>query len=111
MTKKKIKLNALQRRTLALFQELANHPETSAPIEDSDDISIMFIPKPHGNHVHIGKYVVSSKDASGFSNEIVWKALERKGLAKAEFPFRIILNKNGLDYNTGLEDDFEVSDH
>ena len=35
---KKIKLNALQNRTLALFQELAKSEETSANIEGSDDI-------------------------------------------------------------------------
>lgn len=105
------KLNALQRRTLALFQELAKSDETSAAIEGSDDVSIMFLPKPHGNHVHIGKFVVSSKEASGLSNEKVWQALERKGLAKSEFPFRFILTKEGLDYDTGLKDHFETSDH
>lgn len=108
---KKIKLNALQNRTLALFQELAKSPETSAKIEGSDDISIMFIPEPHGDHVHIGKYVVSAKDASGFGNEKVWQALERKGLAKSEYPFRIILNKTGQEFNTKLLGSFEESDH
>lgn len=107
----KKKLNALQNRTLALFQELAASDETSASIEGSDDVSIMFLPKPHGNHVHIGKFVVSSKEASGLSNEKVWQALERKGLAKSEYPFRLILTKKGLNYDTGLKDQFETSDH
>jgi len=59
MAVKKIKLNALQKRTLALFQELARNSETSTKIEGSGDGSIMFIPEPHGNHVHIGKFGVS----------------------------------------------------
>lgn len=111
MSEKKIKLNALQSRTLALFQELAKSNDTSSPIEESDDISIMYMPMPHGNHVHIGGFVISAKDASGFTNEKVWQALERKGLARSEFPVRIILTKAGLDHETGLLDAFERSDH
>ncbi|MDG1709469.1 MAG: hypothetical protein P8H03_11945 [Emcibacteraceae bacterium] len=108
---KKIKLNALQNRTLALFQELAKSEETSAKIDGTDDVSIMYLPSPHGDHFHIGHFVVSAKDASGFSNEKVWQALERKGLAKSEFPFRIILNKAGLAHETGFMGTFEHSDH
>ena len=111
MAAKKVKLNALQNRTLALFQELAKSSETSAAIEGSDDISVMFLPTPHGDHVHIGKFVVSAKDASGFTNEKVWQALERKGLAKSEFPFRLILTKAGREHDTGFLREFEVSDH
>ncbi len=111
MTIKKVKLNALQNRTLALFQELAKSPETSAAIEGSDDISVMFLPTPHGDHVHVGKFVVSVKDATGFTNEKVWQALERKGLAKSEFPFRLILKKAGQEYDTGFLREFEISDH
>ncbi len=108
---KKVKLNALQSRTLALFQELAKRSETSSPIEGTDDISNIFLPDPHGDHVHIGRFVVSARDASGFNNEIVWKALERKGLAKSEFPYRLTLKKAGIEFDTGLETEFEVSDH
>lgn len=111
MSGKKIKLNALQGRTLTLFQELAKSSDTSSPIEGSDDVSIMYMPTPHGNHVHIGKFVVTAKDASGFTNEKVWQALERKGLARSEFPVRITLTKAGLDLETGLLNAFEVSDH
>jgi hypothetical protein len=111
MPQKTVKLNPLQSRTLALFQELARNPEASEKIEGSDDVSIMYFPKPHGNHVHIGNFVVSAKDASGFTNEVVWKVLERKGLAKSEFPYRIILNKKGLEFDTGFKDEFEISDH
>ena len=111
MATKKVKLNALQNKTLALFQELAKSSESSSPIEGTDDISIMFLPEPHGNHVHIGRFVVSARDASGFNNEVVWKALERKGLARSEFPFRFIITKAGIEFDTGLEAEFEISDH
>lgn len=104
-------MNALQNRTLALFQELAKSEETSAKIEGSDDISIMFLPTPHGDHVNIGRFDVSAKDASGLSNEIVWKALEREGLLKDEFPYRIILKPLGQSQETGLLGNFEISDH
>ena len=107
----KKKLNALQNRTLALFQELAKSSDTSSAIEGSDEVSIMFLPKPHGNHVHIGNFVVSSKEASGFTNEKVWQALERKGLAKSQYPISLILTKKGLYYDTGFKDQFETSDH
>ncbi|MDG1996493.1 MAG: hypothetical protein P8J14_08365 [Emcibacteraceae bacterium] len=108
---RKIKLNALQNKTLALFQELAKSEETSTKVDGTDDVSIMYLPSPHGDHFHIGHLVVSSKDASGFSNEKVWQALERKGLAKSEFPLRIILTKAGLTHETGFMDTFEHSDH
>lgn len=111
MLNKKLKLNPLQKRTLALFQELARSSETSSAIAGTDDISVMYLPTPHGDHVHIGKFVVSAKDASGFNNEKVWLALERKGLARSEFPFRLILTKAGRDYDTGFLREFEVSDH
>ena len=111
MIAKKIKLNTLQSRTLALFQELAKSSETSSSVEDTDEKSIMYMPTPHGNHVHIGKFIVSTKEASGFNNEKVWQALERKGLARSEFPYRIILTKEGLAYNTRLKEKFEVSNH
>ena len=111
MTENRIKLNALQSRTLALFQELAKNSETSSVIEDTGEISIMYLPQPHGNHVHIGNFVISSKEASGINNEIVWKALERKGLARSEFPMRIILTVKGQKFETGFREKFEISDH
>ena len=111
MVDKKIKLNLLQSRTLALFQELAKSTETSVAIEGTDEICVMFLPIPHGNHVHIGRFVVSSKDASGFNNEKVWRVLEKKGLAKSEFPTRIILTKAGIEFDTGFSKEFPISDH
>ncbi len=111
MKEKPTKLNALQRRTLALFQELAKTSETSSVIDGTDEISIMYLPQPHGNHVHIGNFVISSKEASGIHNEKVWQALERKGLARSEFPMRIILTVRGQNFETDFNDKFEISNH
>jgi hypothetical protein len=102
MPKEKIKLNALQNKTLALMQELARHRETSIIDEESGDVVVTHMPHAHGDHVHVGEYVVSTKDITGFSNEAVWVALERKGLAKSHFPVAITLTKDGLNYDTGL---------
>jgi hypothetical protein len=110
MPKDKIKLNALQNKTLALMQELARHRESSIVDEETGDVVVTQMPHAHGDHVHVGEYVVSTKDISGFSNEAVWVALERKGLAKSHFPVAITLTKAGLDYDTGLLK-AEKSDH
>jgi hypothetical protein len=47
---------------------------------------------------------VHAQDASGLANESAWKALERKGLAKAMYPFAILLTEAGLSYETGLRE-------
>ncbi len=107
-----LKLNKLQLRTLLLFQELARHPETSTHDEQTGEVTLSTLPQAHGDHVHIGSFVVSSTDASGFSNEAVWRAMERKGLARSNFPLAITLTKEGLDYDTGLKDRLaHPSDH
>jgi len=102
--KNPLKLNPLQLRTLTIFQHLARFPESSTPIEGSDDIFISNMPHPHGNHFHCGDAVVMSKDASGLQNESVWKALERKGLARSMFPMAVALSADGQTYETGLAD-------
>jgi len=107
-----LKLNKLQLRTLLLFQELARHPETASVDEKTGEVLLSTLPRPHGDHVHIGSLVVSSTDASGLENRSVWNALERKGLARASFPVSIILTKAGVDYDTGLSDRIShPSDH
>lgn len=109
---KKIKLNKLQNRTLALLQELAQHPETAITDTDTGEVTVTHMPHAHGNHVHVGRLVVSSKDASGFSNQAVWSALERKGMARGNFPISITLTKAGLDFDTGLTQPMaQESDH
>ncbi|WP_321395427.1 hypothetical protein [Emcibacter sp.] len=111
MNKKQIKLNALQKKTLALFQELARHPESGSFDAESGEVTVAFLPRAHGDHVHIGDYVVSARDASGFENEKVWTALERKGLIRSAFPVQVVLTREGLAYETDLFEQFEVSDH
>ena len=108
----KIKLNKLQARTLALFQELARHPETAITDEATGEVTLNQMPHAHGDHMHLGDLVISSRDASGFTNEAVWVALERKGLARSAFPISITLTTEGLAFETGLlKPDVEKSDH
>ncbi|MDA0339705.1 MAG: hypothetical protein O2910_07700 [Proteobacteria bacterium] len=107
-----IKLNKLQNRTLALLQELARHPETGMTDPDTGEVTVSQLPHAHGDHMHIGDFTVSTRDASGFTNRAVWLALERKGLAKPTFPIAITLTKAGLVYDTGLLKPMtEKSDH
>jgi hypothetical protein len=96
------KLNALQLRTLTILQELSKDPSHALPPEPSGAVAITNLPHPHGDHFHVGRFVVSSRDASGLYNEAVWKALERKGLARAAFPQVIALTPEGLAYDTGV---------
>lgn len=98
------KLNSLQLKTLALLQELGNNPQTAMIDESTGDATITQFPHAHGNHFHLGPYVVSRADATGLSNEAVWKALERKGLARSFFPTAITVTREGRDYETGMRD-------
>ena len=96
-----LKLNPLQLRTLTLLQGLASLPD-SAVQEANGEITITRFPHAHGDHFHLGNAVVASKDATGLFNEAVWNALARKGLARADWPHRITLTIDGLQYLTGL---------
>jgi hypothetical protein len=112
MTKAKpVKLNKLQNRTLALMQVLANRQGGAVIDSETGDATITQLPRPHGDHVHVGDFVVSGRDASGFANQAVWVALERKGLAKSNFPLSITLTKAGLTYDTGYGEVLKKSDH
>jgi len=108
----RIKLNALQSKTLAILQKLAKHPDSSEPIAESSSIRITKMPHAHGAHMHVGDFVVSSKDASGLSNKSVWVALARKGLIEENWTQETIITAEGLALSTGLEDKFmSASDH
>jgi hypothetical protein len=110
--KNPLKLNGLQLRTLALLQELARYPDAATKDEASGEVRIDALPHIHGNHVHIGRFVVSSRDASGLSNEAVWVALDRKKLARSDYPASLTLLPDGLTYDTGLTEQFlGHSDH
>ena len=110
--KNPLNLNKLQLRTLILAQILAKDPETGLKDEKTGVVALMTFPQGHGNHVHVGRFTVSSKDASGFSNPAVWAALERKGLSISRGPMGVSLTASALEYDTGLENKFLVqSDH
>ena len=97
-----LKLNPLQLRTLTLLQELARHPQTSTRDPETGEALLSTIPQPHGDHIHVGAGAAQVKDATGLWNEVVWRALERKGLARSGWPLAITLTKEGLAYETGL---------
>lgn len=98
-----LQLNKLQLKTLAIFQELANDPRITRRDEASGGTQITAIPAPHGDHFHVGRKVVLTRDATGLGNEGVWLALIRKRLAgAAAFPSTITLTPAGLGYETGM---------
>jgi hypothetical protein len=110
--KNPLKLNKLQLRTLTLVQVLAKDERTSERDPETNEITINHMPHAHGNHVHIGAFTVSAKDASGLNNPAVWTALSRKGLVRIGLGSAITITPEGLDYDTGLSDHFvEESDH
>jgi hypothetical protein len=106
-----LKLNPLQLRTLTLLQGLASLPD--AAVREADgEITVTRFPQAHGDHFHLGNAAVAAKDATGLYNEAVWNALERKGLARADWPHRITLTGEGLGYETGLANEiFHRSPH
>ncbi|HUO97293.1 MAG TPA: hypothetical protein VMU01_01410 [Rhizomicrobium sp.] len=96
-----LKLNPLQLRTLTLLQGLASLPDCAAR-EANGEVTITRFPQAHGDHFHLGGAAVAAKDATGLYNEAVWHALQRKGLARADWPHRITLTLDGLAYETNL---------
>jgi len=98
-----LNLNALQLKTLALFQALAQLPDHARPAED-EGVLVADLPHPHGDHFHLGDAVVLSRDATGLANQAAWVALERKGLIRSRFPSAAVVTREGLGYDTGLAD-------
>ena len=70
----------------------------------NNEVLLTNMPNPHGNHFHCGDALVLAKDATGLRNQSVWKALERKGLARSMFPLGLTLTEEGEKYFTGLND-------
>jgi hypothetical protein len=103
--KNPLNLNPLQLKTLTLFQELAKMEQYAKPDAEPGHILITGMPHPHGNHFHLGNYVLASKDATGLANEAAWVALERKGLLKSHFPMGCVLTPAGIGYETGMKDE------
>jgi hypothetical protein len=99
--KNPLNLNALQLKTLTLFQELAKIEGYAKPADEPGHIMITGMPHAHGNHFHLGPWVLSAKDATGLTNEAAWIALERKGLVKSFYPVGCQLTPDGITYDTG----------
>ena len=103
--KNPLNLNPLQLKTLTLFQALSQMEGIATPGEEPGDVVIGHMPRPHGDHFHLGHYVVRAQDASGLANQSVWTVLERKQLIKSpRFPMACILTAAGVAYETGLKD-------
>ncbi len=100
--KNPLNLNSLQLKTLTLMQALARLPEHGRPMGESGEMLVTNLPRPHGDHFHVGHAVVLSRDATGLANAAAWVALERKGLIKSMFPEAALLTAAGLSYETGL---------
>ena len=110
--KNPLKLNKLQLRTLVLAQMLAGDADATRRDEATGDVTLLNVPHPHGDHVHVGSFVVSAREASGFNNPAVWTALARKGLARSGDALTVTLTAEGLTYDTGLGERFLApSDH
>lgn len=110
--KNPLKLNKLQLRTLALAQVMCGEPSMARRDEASGEATIFSLPHAHGDHMHVGQFVVSAREASGLTNQAVWNALSRKGLARLDSAVEITITAQGLDYDTGLADRFLApSDH
>jgi len=110
--KNPLKLNKLQARTLALAQVIARDERLAKQDDTTGEVTILSLPKAHGDHVHVGPFVVSTREISGFNNPAVWTALARKGLAYADNPMTVTLTREGVDYDTGLGHLFQTpSDH
>lgn len=97
-----LRLNPLQLRTLTILQALAKLPGAFVAGPEAGEITVTQLPQAHGDHFHIGDAVVSRADTTGIHSEAVWNALTRKGLARAEWPRRMTLTADGLEYDTGL---------
>ena len=100
--KNSLGLNPLQLRTLTILQQLARFSETATRNAETGEVMITNLPTPHGNHFHCGDALVMASDATGLRNEAVWRALERKGLARGFWPYGIALTSSGIDYDTQL---------
>lgn len=102
--KNPLNLNALQLKTLTLFQALASLEGFAAPAEAEGHVLIQRLPHAHGDHFHLGPWVLAARDATGLTNQAAWAALERRGLIQSMFPRACILTPAGLAYQTGLRE-------
>jgi hypothetical protein len=98
--KNPLKLNPLQLRTLLVLQILTRVRGAASAGPGSGEVTITRFPAAHGDHFHLGEFLVSGRDASGLYNQAVWHALDRKGLARSDWPTSITLTAEGMGYDT-----------
>ena len=96
------KLNALQLRTLAILQAIAQQPAFADPPHQDGTVSIHTLPRRHGDHLHVGAALVSARDATGLDNPNVMNALARKGFLRAHERDPLVLTAEGRAYETGI---------
>ena len=99
-----LKLNTLQLKTLTLLQAIASQPEFAEPDAESGGARIRRLPHAHGDHFHIGRQAVMSRDATGLDNPGVWAALTRKGLVRTHEDGSYALTPEALAYDTGMRE-------
>ncbi len=99
--KNPLKLNRLQCKTLVLLQTLAALPRYATPGPEEGETAIASMPPAHGDHFHLGPYVVLRRDTTGLSNSSVRAALIRRGLVR-DMAGRTVLTAAGKDYETGM---------
>ena len=93
------KLNTLQLKTLAILQELAR---SGGDAQADGSVALARLPRPHGDHFHVGSALVLAKDATGLTNPAVFGALERKGLVARGTDGRLLLTAPAIAYETGV---------
>lgn len=98
------KLNGLQLKTLAILQALARTEGYALPPDDDGRVALRYLPRPHGDHFHVGAAVVAAKDATGLANPAVFGALARKGLLVQSSSGAPVMTSEGLAYDTGMAD-------
>ncbi len=91
----------MQLKTLAILQELASSGGVALP---DGGVALAALPRPHGDHFHVGAALVRAKDATGLSNPAVFGALERKGLVARDADRRLVLTASAVAYDTGVAD-------
>ena len=97
-----LKLNLLQLRTLTVLQALSRLADAAREGPGPGEVTVERFPSAHGDHFHLGDAMVAGKDMTGLYNEKVWHALERKGVARSDWPHSITLTAAGREYDTGL---------
>lgn len=100
-TNNPLNLNPLQLKTLTLLQALAKLPDHGKPADEPGAVIVNNLPHAHGDHFHLGPYLVLGRDATGLGNPAAWVALERKGLIRSMFPMACIVTASGMAYDTG----------